>query len=322
VEPVLSGQAIDPDPAVGGTHHAQHRCLAHIDPVTQRTVLPEVGNPHRDQRRLRWDSLASVPVDQHVGVGEQIVGVVGRRAALSGVENSNSPARSGSGRPPGKRPHRRSGSPKESGRSELQLACEAVSAALDDAGLSPGEVDDMVTFTMDSSDEIEVARNVGIGDLTFFSRVPHGGGAAAGTVAHSAMAVAAGVADVAVCYRAFNERSGMRFGGSGRTTAETPLFMAHYAASDCSRPQRGWPCTRSATCRPTASATRTSAGSPSSTGPMPPGTPKRGSISVRSPWKITRIRGGSSNPCCDCWIAASRATAGSRQLRAPPRTAR
>src|SRR5580658_886065 len=118
---------------------------------------------------------------------------------------------------------------KESGRSELQLACEAVSAALDDAGLSPSDVDGMVTFTMDSSDEIDLARNVGIGDLTFFSRVPHGGGAAAGTVAHAAMAVTAGVADVVVCWRAFNERSGFRFGGSGRTSAETPLFMAHYA---------------------------------------------------------------------------------------------
>ena len=87
---------------------------------------------------------------------------------------------------------------KESGRSELQLACEAVSAALDDAGLSPGDVNGMVTFTMDSSDEIDVARNVGIGDLSFFSRVPHGGGAAAGTIAHAAVAVAAGVADVDV----------------------------------------------------------------------------------------------------------------------------
>ena len=47
---------------------------------------------------------------------------------------------------------------KESGRSELQLACEAVSAALDDAGLAPADVDGMVTFTMDSSDEIDVAR--------------------------------------------------------------------------------------------------------------------------------------------------------------------
>src|SRR6202022_4345968 len=83
---------------------------------------------------------------------------------------------------------------KESGRSELQLACEAVSAALDDAGLAPSDVDGMVTFTMDSSDEIDIARNVGIGDLSFFSRVHHGGGAASGTVVHAAMAVAAGVA--------------------------------------------------------------------------------------------------------------------------------
>jgi len=56
---------------------------------------------------------------------------------------------------------------KESGRSELQLACESVSAALDDAGLAPSDVDGMVTFTMDASDEIDVARNVGIGDLSF-----------------------------------------------------------------------------------------------------------------------------------------------------------
>jgi 3-oxoacyl-[acyl-carrier-protein] synthase III len=64
---------------------------------------------------------------------------------------------------------------KESGRSELQLACEAVKAAIDDAGLHASDIDGMVTFTMDSSDEIDIARNVGIGDLTFFSRVHHCG---------------------------------------------------------------------------------------------------------------------------------------------------
>src|SRR6202000_167905 len=104
---------------------------------------------------------------------------------------------------------------KESGRSELQLACEAVSAALDDAGLAPADVAGMVTFPMDSSDEIDIARNVGIGDLSFFSRVHHGGGAAAGTVVHAAMAVATGVTDVGVCWRAFKEPSGVRFGGTG-----------------------------------------------------------------------------------------------------------
>lgn len=100
---------------------------------------------------------------------------------------------------------------KNSGRSELQLACEAVKAALDDAGLSPADVDGMTTFTMDANDEIEVARAVGIGDLTFFSRIPYGGGAAIGVLQQAVMAVATGVAETVVVYRAFNERSGRRY---------------------------------------------------------------------------------------------------------------
>jgi acetyl-CoA acetyltransferase len=101
---------------------------------------------------------------------------------------------------------------KDSGRSELQLSCEAVLDALADAGLAPGDVDGLVTFTMDNSAEIAVARELGMGDLRFFSRINYGGGAACGTVQQAAMAVATGVADVVVCYRGFNERSGQRFG--------------------------------------------------------------------------------------------------------------
>ncbi|MEU4198402.1 lipid-transfer protein [Streptomyces sp. NPDC039022] len=101
---------------------------------------------------------------------------------------------------------------KDSGRSELKLAVEAVRAALDDAGLGPGDVDGMVTFTMDTSPEITVAQASGIGELSFFSRVHYGGGAACATVQQAALAVAAGIAEVVVCYRAFNERSGRRFG--------------------------------------------------------------------------------------------------------------
>ncbi|HVA02640.1 MAG TPA: lipid-transfer protein [Acidimicrobiales bacterium] len=101
---------------------------------------------------------------------------------------------------------------KDSGRSELRLATEAVRSALDDAGIAPSEVDGLVTFAADTNPEIEVARTLGMGDLTFFSRIHYGGGAACATVHQAAMAVAAGVADVVVCYRAFNERSGNRFG--------------------------------------------------------------------------------------------------------------
>ncbi|MFN8643540.1 MAG: lipid-transfer protein [Candidatus Binatia bacterium] len=103
---------------------------------------------------------------------------------------------------------------KASGRSELQLACEAAKAALDDAGLSPRQVDGLVTFSMDANEEAEVARNLGIPALSMFSRVPYGGGAACAVVMQAAMAIATGAADVVVCYRAFNERSGMRYGGT------------------------------------------------------------------------------------------------------------
>ncbi|MEU3418564.1 lipid-transfer protein [Streptomyces murinus] len=101
---------------------------------------------------------------------------------------------------------------KDSGRSELRLAVEAVRAALDDAGLTPADVDGLVTFTMDTSPEITVAQACGMGELSFFSRVHYGGGAACATVQQAALAVAAGIAEVVVCYRAFNERSGRRFG--------------------------------------------------------------------------------------------------------------
>jgi acetyl-CoA acetyltransferase len=118
---------------------------------------------------------------------------------------------------------------KASGRSELSLACESVAAAIADAGLSPSDVDGMVTFSTDNNPDVDIARHVGIGELRHFSRVHYGGGAACGTVVMAAMAVATGVADVVVCYRAFNERSGRRFGAGvhdipNEATAERAQF--------------------------------------------------------------------------------------------------
>ncbi|HVV35939.1 MAG TPA: lipid-transfer protein [Acidimicrobiales bacterium] len=118
---------------------------------------------------------------------------------------------------------------KDSGRSELRLAVESVKAALDDAGIAPAEVDGLVTFTMDNNPEIEVARQLGMDGLKLFSRVHYGGGAGAATVMQAAMAVATGVAEVVVCYRAFNERSGRRFGaGVQGRPAEPTTESAHY----------------------------------------------------------------------------------------------
>lgn len=119
---------------------------------------------------------------------------------------------------------------KASGRSELRLACEAVLAALTDAGLKPSDVDGLVTFTADTNAEIHIARNTGMGELTFFSRIGYGGGAACATVQQAAMAVATGAAEVVVCYRAFNERSGERYGlGQADRPMDTSADRAAYA---------------------------------------------------------------------------------------------
>ncbi len=86
--------------------------------------------------------------------------------------------------------------------SELSLACQAISAALDDCGLSASQVDGLVSYTLEPGREVEVARSVGLGSITFFSQVGYGGGAGCGVVTHAAMAVATGQAEVVVAWRA------------------------------------------------------------------------------------------------------------------------
>jgi acetyl-CoA acetyltransferase len=91
--------------------------------------------------------------------------------------------------------------------SEEDLSCMAILAALEDAGLSPSEVDGIASFTYQGTEEEEIVRDLGLGDLTFFARTPAGGGGGCGTVGHAAMAIATGQADVVVAYRA-RKRSG------------------------------------------------------------------------------------------------------------------
>src|SRR5215813_3998597 len=86
--------------------------------------------------------------------------------------------------------------------SELSLACQAIALAIDDAGLSPADVDGLVMYSMENGREAEVARNVGLGDITYFGEIGYGGGAGCGTVGHAAMAVVTGQCRVAVAWRA------------------------------------------------------------------------------------------------------------------------
>jgi acetyl-CoA acetyltransferase len=111
---------------------------------------------------------------------------------------------------------------KDSGRTEMQLACEAVKAALDDAGLKGSDINGMASFSMDNNWENEILRQVGGKELRFFSRTEFGGGAACGPFVHAATAISSGLCDTVVIWRAMNERSGLRF-GSGQLMKSSPL---------------------------------------------------------------------------------------------------
>jgi acetyl-CoA acetyltransferase len=107
---------------------------------------------------------------------------------------------------------------------ESELAAVAVMAALDDAGIDASEVDGMCSFTMETTDEVNLARMIGAGDVTFFSQVAYGGGAGCATIGHAAMAVATGQANVVVAWR--SRKRGAR---TSRPWASTPTSLATQA---------------------------------------------------------------------------------------------
>jgi acetyl-CoA acetyltransferase len=121
---------------------------------------------------------------------------------------------------------------RDSGRSELKLACEAISAAIADAGLTPADIDGITKYTMDNNDPIDIARNLGMPELRYFAEVNYGGGGGpVGTIMLAAMAVATGQAKAVVAFRAMNERSGRgtpRFGQA--PTAAGAAGVASYLA--------------------------------------------------------------------------------------------
>jgi acetyl-CoA acetyltransferase len=101
---------------------------------------------------------------------------------------------------------------KKSGRSELQLAAECALAACEDAGVDASDIDGMITFTIDNSDEVNLARCLGVKDLAYSTRVPGGGSGAAATIYQAMALVNAGLCTNVLIWRAMNERSEYRFG--------------------------------------------------------------------------------------------------------------
>lgn len=107
----------------------------------------------------------------------------------------------------------------DSGKTELRMSCEAIKAALDDAGLVVTDVDGLVKHSDDATDEHAVTSSMGMGNLTYFGEVKWGGAPCA-MVLRAAMAVAAGVAKCVVVYRAVNGSSKLRMIPSMKTSGQ------------------------------------------------------------------------------------------------------
>ena len=103
---------------------------------------------------------------------------------------------------------------KESGRTVLDLAADACTSALDDAGLAPGQVDGIASFMVmhDSVPCQAVATCLAIPELKVALDIDLGGQAPCYLVWLAANLVDAGVADSILVFRAMNGRSTDRVG--------------------------------------------------------------------------------------------------------------
>jgi len=112
---------------------------------------------------------------------------------------------------------------RNSGRSELRLAVEAICRAVEDAGLTVDEIDGIVKYSYDTSgDPPTVAAALGLPDMSFWSLASGAGTGSCAIVGHAANALLTGQAKYVVCYRAMNGNSGVRYGTSmGRSVRST-----------------------------------------------------------------------------------------------------
>ena len=90
---------------------------------------------------------------------------------------------------------------KHLGRSEYDMAVEAILAACDDAGISPRAIDGVVRYDMETTDEENLLAALGNPCLRSFACTAWGGGGAASTAVLAAQAIAAGMATTVLVYR-------------------------------------------------------------------------------------------------------------------------
>jgi acetyl-CoA acetyltransferase len=124
----------------------------------------------------------------------------------------------------------------ESDRTGVQLALEAIDAAIEDAGLERKDVDGIIKYSVDSSTSVEMlAANLGVVDLAYWAEVPHGGGASCAVIQQAAAAVATGAANTVVCFRSFTPTDFL----DGAKHNSNTLWARHSGVRDFMR-TTGW----------------------------------------------------------------------------------
>ena len=96
---------------------------------------------------------------------------------------------------------------------EFKLALKAIVAACEDAGISPKQVDGFASYSNDRSDPSRLAAALGIDDLRFANmQWGGGGGGGSGAIGNAAAAIATGMAECVVVFRALAQGQFGRFG--------------------------------------------------------------------------------------------------------------
>jgi len=98
-------------------------------------------------------------------------------------------------------------------RSEIALACDAILAAVTDAGLDIQDIDGLASYAGDRNEPSLIQDALGLPDLRFAGMVWGGGGTGAcGSLLQAALAVEAGMADAVVVFRALCQGQSRRYG--------------------------------------------------------------------------------------------------------------
>ncbi|GIX47659.1 MAG: lipid-transfer protein [Candidatus Tectimicrobiota bacterium] len=108
---------------------------------------------------------------------------------------------------------------KNSGKTTRAMAVEAIRNALHDAGLTPAQVNGMLSYHGgDSTPSPEIAADLGI-RLDFFMDCSGGGSSTEALIGLSIGAIELGMCETVVIFRSMNGYSEVRIGGTGRRAA-------------------------------------------------------------------------------------------------------